>query len=72
MPGFKRIPVKIDAATGRQINENGAIVREADYFRLLFDETVILCCEFYDLEWSGGITVMKEHPVAEDMTRYHR
>ncbi len=68
MPGFKRIPVKIDAATGRQINENGAIVREADYFRLLFDETVILCCEFYDLEWSGGITVMKEHPVAEDMT----
>ena len=68
MSGFKRIPVKIDAATGRQINENGAIVREADYFRLLFDETVILCCEFYDLEWSGGITVMKQHPVAEDMT----
>lgn len=68
MSGFKRIPVKIDAATGRQINENGAVVRETDYFRLLFDETVILCCEFYDLEWSGGITVMKEHPVAEDMT----
>ena len=54
MSGFKRIPVKIDAATGRQINENGAIVREADYFRLLFDETVILCCEFYDLELSAA------------------
>ncbi len=68
MSGFKRIPVKIDAANGRQINETGAVVREADYFRLLFDETVILCCEFYDLEWSGGMTVIKEHPVAEDMT----
>jgi hypothetical protein len=67
MSGFKRIPVKIDAATGCQINENGVVVRDADYFRLLFDETVILCCEFYDLEWSGGIAVMKEHPVAEDM-----
>lgn len=68
MSGFKRIPVKIDAATGRQINESGAVVREADYFRLLFDETVILCCEFYDLEWSGGIAVMKTHTVAEEMT----
>ena len=68
MSGFKRIPVKIDAATGCQINASGTVVRETDYFRLLFDETVILCCEFYDLEWSGGIVVMKEHPVAGDMT----
>ncbi len=68
MSGFKRIPVKIDAATGRQINESGTAIREADYFRLLFDETVILCCEFYDLEWSGGIPVMKAHPVSGDMT----
>ena len=68
MSGFKRIPLKIDAATGRQIDEHGSIAREADQFRLLFDETVILCCELYDLDRSSGIAVMHEHPVSASMT----
>ena len=55
MSGFKRIPLKIDAATGRQIDEHGSIAREADQFRLLFDETVILCCELYDLDRSAAL-----------------
>lgn len=67
MSGFKRIPLKIDAATGRQIDEHGSIAREADQFRLLFDETVILCCELYDLDRSSGVAVMNEHPISEDM-----
>jgi hypothetical protein len=68
MSEFKRIPLKIDAATGRQINAYGAVAREVDYFRLLFDETVILCCEFYDIDWSTGAAVLTAHPIYEDMT----
>jgi hypothetical protein len=67
MSEFKRIPVLIDAATGKQIDEFGAVVRDNAFFRLLFDETVILCCQFYDLEWSDGEAQLSAHPVDPDL-----
>jgi hypothetical protein len=63
MSDFKRIPIKIDAATCKQINDYGSVVRDTEYFRLLFDETVILCCEFYDVDWSSGTAVLTPHPI---------
>jgi len=68
MANFKRIPVMIDAATGKQIDEFGSVVRDNDFFRLLFDETVILCCQFYDLSWTDGEAQLSAHPIAPDLT----
>ena len=40
---FKRIPVKIDAATGRQIDDQGkAISSDSGYIRLVYSETLSL------------------------------
>ena len=68
MSEFKRIPLLIDAATGRQIDANGALIQAKDYFRLLFDETVILCCTWYDVDRSSGVAVLTARPVYADMT----
>lgn len=68
MSEFKRIPLLIDAATGRQIDSNGALIQAKDYFRLLFDETVILCCTWYDVDRSSGVAVLTARPVYADMT----
>jgi hypothetical protein len=68
MANFKRIPVLVDAATGKQIDEFGAVVRDNDFFRLLFDETVILCCQFYNVSWIDGEAQLNEHPVDPDLT----
>ena len=68
MANFKRIPVMIDAATGKQIDEFGSVVRDNDFFRLLFDETVILCCQFYDVGWTDGEAQLSEHTIAPDLT----
>jgi len=68
MANFKRIPILVDAATGKQIDEFGAVVRDNEFFRLLFDETVILCCQFYDVGWIDGEAQLNEHPVAPDLT----
>lgn len=67
MSDFKRIPVKINAATGKQIDEKGSVIREAEFFRLLFDETVIICAEMVDVVISDGEVVMSEHPVPDSM-----
>ena len=68
MANFKRIPILVDAATGKQIDEFGAVVRDNDFFRLLFDETVILCCQFYDVTWIEGEAELSEHSIDEDLT----
>jgi hypothetical protein len=68
MANFKRIPVLIDAATGKQIDEFGSVVRDNDFFRLLFDETVILCCQFYNVSWLDGEAQLSEHPIDYDLT----
>ena len=68
MANFKRIPVMVDAATGKQIDEFGAVVRDNDFFRLLLDETVVLCCQFYDVSWIDGEAQLSEHPVDPDLT----
>ena len=68
MANFKCIPVLIDAATGRQIDEFGELVNDRYYFRLLFDETVILCCQFYDLDRSGGDVQLAPHPINPSLT----
>ena len=68
MANFKRIPVMVDAATGKQIDEFGSVVRDNDFFRLLFDETVILCCQFYDVSWVDGEAQLGVHPIASDLT----
>jgi hypothetical protein len=68
MSDFKRIPVKVNAATGRQIDSKGSVIRETDYFRLLFDETVIICAELVDVDWTNGTAAMTARPVPEDMT----
>ncbi len=68
MADFKCIPVLIDAATGKQIDEFGAIARNNDYFRLLFDETVVLCCQFYDVSWIDGSAQLSEHPIDSALT----
>jgi len=68
MADFKRIPVLIDAAAGKQIDEFGAVVRDKDFFRLLFDETVVLCCQFYDVEWLDGEAQLTAHPIDSDLT----
>ena len=68
MSNFKRIPVIIDAATGKQIDEFGSVVRDNDFFRLLFDETVILCCQFYDVYWIEGEAQLSVHPINPDLT----
>ena len=68
MANFKRIPVMVDAATGKQIDEFGSVVRDNDFFRLLFDETVILCCQFCDVSWVDGEAQLGVHPIASDLT----
>ena len=68
MANFKRIPVLVDAASGKQIDEFGAVVRDNDFFRLLFDETVILCCQLYDLSWIDGEAQLSEHLIDSDLT----
>ena len=68
MANFKRIPILVDAATGKQIDEFGSVVRDNDFFRLLFDETVILCCQFYDVTWIDGEAQLGEHPIDSDLT----
>jgi hypothetical protein len=68
MANFKRIPVIINAATGKQIDEFGSVVHDNDFFRLLFDETVILCCQFYDVSWIDGEAQLSEHPIDSDLT----
>ena len=68
MANFKRIPVMVDAATGKQIDEFGSVVRDNDFFRLLFDETVILCCQFYNVSWADGEAQLSVHPVDADLT----
>ena len=67
MSDFKRIPIKVDAATGRQIDSSGAVIREDNYFRLLFDETVIVCAEFFDIDRTNGTAVLAPHPIPEGM-----
>ncbi len=68
MANFKRIPVMVDAATGKQIDEFGSVVRDNDFFRLLFDETVVLCCQFYDVSWIDGEAQLTEHSIDPDLT----
>ena len=68
MSDFKRIPILVDAATGKQIDEFGSVIRENDYFRLLFDETVILCCQFYDVNWIDGVAELNPHRVNPTLT----
>jgi len=68
MANFKRIPVLVNAATGKQIDEFGAVVRDNDFFRLLFDETVVLCCQFYDISWIDGEAQLNEHSIDTDLT----
>ncbi|QSH40791.1 hypothetical protein P0136_11425 [Lentisphaerota bacterium ZTH] len=68
MSDFKRIPVRIDAASGKQIDEGGKPVREAGQIRLLFDETVILCCEFFDVKWNDGTVAVTPHLLKPSLT----
>ncbi len=68
MANFKRIPIMVNAATGKQIDEFGSVVHDNDFFRLLFDETVILCCQFYDVSWIDGEAQLSEHPIDSDLT----
>ncbi|MDD5726988.1 MAG: hypothetical protein PHV59_00350 [Victivallales bacterium] len=68
MADFKCIPVLVDAATGKQIDEFGVVARDNDFFRLLFDETAILCCQFYDVDRSEGAAQLTQHPLDPDLT----
>ena len=68
MANYKRIPILVDAATGKQIDEFGAVVRDNDFFRLLFNETVILCCQFYDVSWIDGESQLSKYPIDADLT----
>lgn len=68
MANYKCIPIHIDAASGKQINEQGSIIRDNEYIRLLFDETVILCCQFHDISWSDGSAELTPHAINPSLT----
>ena len=68
MSDFKRITILVDAATGKQIDEFGSVVRDNDYFRLLLDETAILCCQFYDVNWIDGVAELNPHRINPTLT----
>jgi hypothetical protein len=68
MADFKCIPLFIDAATGKQIDEFGSVVNDRSYFRLLYDETVVLCCQFYDIDWSDGEAQFTPHAIDPSLT----
>lgn len=67
MSDFKHIRVIIDAETGRQINNAGAVVRENNFIRLIFDETVVICCQFVTVDWSSGNAVLNPKPIPAAM-----
>lgn len=59
---YKRIPVMIDAATGRQIDENGrAVNSDAEFMRLMYAETCVVCATFYNLQFNNGAITMTPH-----------
>jgi hypothetical protein len=61
---YKRIPVMIDAATGRQIDENGrAVNSDAEFMRLMYAETCVVCATFYNLHFNNGIISMTPYPL---------
>lgn len=53
--GYKKIPIYINASTGRQISAAGVpVVNIGDMPILLLDERVVLCLQFYTLERDGA------------------
>lgn len=66
---YKKIPVYINAATGRQITGNGvAVTQQTDFPRMLFDELVIYCFQFLTVNENGPERTVAPAPVAEGMT----
>ncbi len=64
---FKRISIMIDAASGKQIDENGKIIKsDAEFMRLMYGETCILCATFYDLNYVNDILSLNIHELPND------
>jgi hypothetical protein len=68
MSDYKHIRVIIDAETGRQINHAGCAIRENEFFRMFYDETIVVCCQFVTVEWNSGNAVLVPKAISGALT----
>lgn len=67
---YKRVPININAASGKQIDAAGSVITsDASYLRLMYAEMCVVCATFYDVTIaSDGTVTMTVHAIPSDAT----